>query len=94
MPSATAVAFVVRRDAGAGPSIPEPTPSGRVADAIRRVAVDGIAHGPDAPGSPPSHRSRQLVLGLLFGIVFGFLLRKGGVAQFDVLIGALLLERL
>ncbi len=35
---------------------------------------------------------RQLVLGLLFGIVFGFLLQKGGVAQYDVLIGALLLE--
>lgn len=34
----------------------------------------------------------QLVLGLLFGIAFGFLLQKGGVAQYDVLIGSLLLE--
>lgn len=30
---------------------------------------------------------RQLVLGLLFGIVFGFLLQKGGVAKYEVLMG-------
>jgi len=41
----------------------------------------------DEKRSPP-----QLVLGLLFGLVFGFLLQKGGVAQYDVLVGALLLE--
>jgi uncharacterized membrane protein YedE/YeeE len=35
---------------------------------------------------------RQLALGLLFGIAFGFLLQKGGVAKFEVLIGALLLQ--
>jgi uncharacterized protein len=35
--------------------------------------------------------AKQLVLGLVFGIGFGFLLQKGGVAKFDVLIGALLL---
>jgi hypothetical protein len=34
---------------------------------------------------------RQLVLGLIFGIVFGFLLQKGGVAKYDVLLGALFL---
>jgi len=34
---------------------------------------------------------RQLALGLLFGVIFGFLLQKGGVAKFEVLIGALLL---
>lgn len=34
----------------------------------------------------------QRLLGLLFGIVFGFLLQKGGVAQYDILLGALLLE--
>ena len=34
----------------------------------------------------------QLLLGLVFGVVFGFLLQKGGVAHYDVLIGALLLE--
>ena len=36
--------------------------------------------------------ARQLFLGLVFGFFFGFLLQKGGVAKFDVLIGMLLLE--
>jgi uncharacterized membrane protein YedE/YeeE len=35
---------------------------------------------------------KQLLLGLVFGFCFGFLLQKGGVAKFDVLIGVLLLE--
>jgi uncharacterized protein len=35
---------------------------------------------------------KQLVLGGLFGVIFGFLLQKGGVAKYHVLIGALLLE--
>lgn len=39
------------------------------------------------PNSP-----RQLLLGLVFGLVFGFLLQKGGAAKFEVLIGALLLS--
>lgn len=34
----------------------------------------------------------QLALGFVFGIVFGFLLQKGGVAKYHVLIGVLLLE--
>ena len=34
----------------------------------------------------------QLVLGLVFGIVFGFLLQKGGVAKYHILMGVLLLE--
>jgi hypothetical protein len=33
----------------------------------------------------------QLVLGLLMGIVFGFLLQKGGVTKYDVILGQLLL---
>lgn len=37
------------------------------------------------PGKPDS--ARQLVLGLLFGVVFGFLLQKGGVAKYEVLMG-------
>ncbi|MFN2378354.1 MAG: YeeE/YedE thiosulfate transporter family protein [Candidatus Binatia bacterium] len=41
--------------------------------------------GKDGPGKPDS--ARQLVLGLLFGIVFGFLLQKGGVAKYEVLMG-------
>lgn len=35
---------------------------------------------------------RQLWLGLVFGIVFGFLLQKGGVGKYGVLIGVLLLK--
>ena len=39
------------------------------------------------------HQSRgvQLVIGFLLGIVFGFLLQKGGVTKYDVIIGQLLL---
>lgn len=33
-----------------------------------------------------------LAWGFLFGIVFGFLLQKGGVTKYDVIIGQLLLE--
>lgn len=35
---------------------------------------------------------RQLLLGLCFGLLFGFLLQKGGVAKYHVLMGVLLLE--
>jgi len=34
----------------------------------------------------------QLWLGLLAGVAFGFLLQKGGVTKYDVIIGQLLLE--
>ena len=34
----------------------------------------------------------QLIWGFVFGIVFGFLLQKGGVTKYDVIIGQLLLE--
>jgi uncharacterized membrane protein YedE/YeeE len=44
------------------------------------------------PGGQSESRTRQLVLGLVFGVVFGFLLQKGGVGKFEVLIGMLLLE--
>lgn len=33
-----------------------------------------------------------LIWGLAFGVVFGFLLQKGGVTKFDVIVGQLLLE--
>ena len=35
------------------------------------------------------HRNKgiQALLGLLFGIVFGFLLQKGGVTDYNVIIG-------
>jgi uncharacterized membrane protein YedE/YeeE len=35
---------------------------------------------------------KQLLLGFLFGIIFGFLLQKGGVAKYHILLGVLLLE--
>lgn len=39
-----------------------------------------------------SNGVRPLLSGLFFGIIFGFLLQKGGVAKYHVLIGMLLLE--
>ncbi|MCC6070996.1 YeeE/YedE thiosulfate transporter family protein [Massilia sp. GCM10020059] len=42
-----------------------------------------------SPGQPDS--PKQLLLGLVFGIAFGFLLQKGGVAKYEVLLGSLLL---
>ena len=35
--------------------------------------------------------AHQIMLGLFFGVVFGFLLQKGGVAKYEVLMGALFL---
>lgn len=37
-------------------------------------------------------KQKNLVWGLLFGLVFGFLLHKGGVTRYDVILGQLLLE--
>ena len=37
------------------------------------------------------NNNAQIVLGLLFGIVFGFPLQKGGVTDYNVIIGQLLL---
>ena len=49
--------------------------------------------GPDKdPPTGQSSTGKQLALGLLFGLAFGFLLQKGGVAKYHVLIGVLLLE--
>jgi len=36
-------------------------------------------------------KKAQLVRGLIFGIIFGFLLQKSGVTKYDVIIGQLLL---
>ena len=38
------------------------------------------------------NKKLQLVIGLVVGIVFGFLLQKGGVTQYDIIIGQLLLK--
>lgn len=54
------------------------------------LVISGLAHKKtDAPDESDS--ARQLVLGLLFGVVFGFLLQKGGVAKYEVLLGQFLL---
>lgn len=37
-----------------------------------------------------SHNGLQLLVGLIIGIIFGFLLQKGGVTTYDVIIGQLL----
>jgi len=38
-----------------------------------------------------AQKGLQLILGLLMGVIFGFLLQKGGVTNYDVIIGQLLL---
>ena len=37
-------------------------------------------------------KGRRIAFALVFGLAFGFLLQKGGVAKFELLIGALLLQ--
>ena len=39
-----------------------------------------------------ARKKAQLVVGLLVGVAFGFLLQKGGVTQYDVIIAQLLFE--
>lgn len=38
------------------------------------------------------HRSIQLIFGFIAGIIFGFLLQKGGATDYNVIIGQLLLK--
>ncbi len=54
------------------------------------LPIDKGGSGKDKPGE--STPAKQLALGLLFGLAFGFLLQKGGVAKYHVLMGVLLLE--
>lgn len=42
--------------------------------------------------APPVGAAPKLLAGLVFGLAFGFLLQKGGVGKFNVLIGQLLLQ--
>jgi uncharacterized protein len=42
--------------------------------------------------TPNQSKKAPLVFGLLFGLAFGFLLQKGGVGKFHILIGQLLLR--
>ena len=54
------------------------------------VPVDKGEPDKDEPGETTP--AKQLALGLVFGVAFGFLLQKGGVAKYHVLMGVLLLE--
>ncbi len=40
----------------------------------------------------PVARPANLIAGLIFGVAFGFLLQKGGVGKYNVLVGQLLLQ--
>lgn len=42
--------------------------------------------------APPMAVAAQLIAGAVFGLVFGFLLQKGGVGKYPVLMGQLLLQ--
>lgn len=53
---------------------------------VQRGAGSASHEGSEKQDSP-----KQLLLGFVFGIAFGYLLQKGGVAKFEVLLGALLL---
>jgi uncharacterized membrane protein YedE/YeeE len=63
----------------------------RDADLSTSLPIDKGGPEKDTPAKK-EFSAKQLVLGLLFGIVFGFLLQKGGVAKYHVLLGVLLLE--
>ena len=41
---------------------------------------------------PPAPGPKKLITAIIFGLAFGFLLQKGGVAKYNVLIGQLLLQ--
>lgn len=56
----------------------------------RQVPSRDHKHDENAPPAKAVSAS-QLVLGFVFGIVFGFLLQKGGVAKYEVLMGQFLL---
>jgi len=45
-----------------------------------------------ADPAPPVAAAPKLLAGVVFGLAFGFLLQKGGVGKFNILIGQLLLE--
>lgn len=61
-----------------------PTPGNPPPVHVAPVRANGEQHTREPGKADPP---RQLVLGLVFGIVFGFLLQKGGVARYEVLMG-------
>ena len=50
-----------------------------------------VQQSTDKP-TPPVAAAPKLLAGAVFGLAFGFLLQKGGVGKFNVLIGQLLLQ--
>jgi uncharacterized protein len=46
----------------------------------------------EASEPPPAPAGKKLVVAILGGLAFGFLLQKGGVAKYNVLVGQLLLQ--
>lgn len=66
-------------------------PSANRTGKSENVPVDKGGPEKDTPAKK-EFSARQLMLGLLFGLIFGFLLQKGGVAKYHILLGALLLE--
>lgn len=55
------------------------------------LPVEEGGPGKDTPAKK-EFSAMQLVFGTFFGVLFGFLLQKGGVAKYHVLLGVLLLE--
>lgn len=59
---------------------------------VRRPKAEQEHTSEPQPAGPPEDRGAHLALGLVFGVVFGFLLQKGGVGKYEVLVGMLLLK--
>lgn len=64
------------------------------AESHKRAGPQPLDKGGPEKDSPEKKEFslKQCVFGAIFGVVFGFLLQKGGVAKYHVLIGSLLLE--
>jgi uncharacterized membrane protein YedE/YeeE len=58
----------------------------------KHARADSAALQPAEIAQAKSTSAAQLLLGAAFGIAFGYLLQKGGVAKYHVLVGMLLLE--
>ena len=66
-------------------------PATSKAEESKTLPVDKGGPEKDTP-TKKEFSAKQLVLGLIFGVIFGFLLQKGGVAKYHILLGVLLLE--
>lgn len=62
-----------------------------IAELKNKLPIDKGGPEKDTP-QKKEFSSKQLLLGLVFGVNFGFLLQKGGVAKYHILLGVLLLE--